>query len=90
MRLLLIEDDRKIALFVKTGLKEAGFIVDHADNGPDGQHHALTESYAAAIIDLMLPGIDGLSIIMRYIGSKEGGGLSFALTPAIMSLIAIG
>jgi two-component system OmpR family response regulator len=65
MRLLLIEDDKKIALFVKTGLKEAGFIVDHADNGPDGLHHALTESYDAAIIDLMLPGLDGLSIIME-------------------------
>ena len=55
MRLLLIEDDKKITLFVKTGLKEAGFVVDHADNGPDGLHHALTESYDAAIIDLMLP-----------------------------------
>lgn len=64
MRLLLIEDDKKIAFFVKTGLEEAGFIVDHADNGADGLHHALVESYAAAIIDLMLPGIDGLSIIM--------------------------
>jgi two-component system OmpR family response regulator len=63
MRLLFIEDDKKIALFITTGLKEAGFIVDHADNGPDGLHYALTESYEAAIIDLMLPGIDGLSII---------------------------
>lgn len=63
MRLLFIEDDKKIALFVKTGLKEAGFIVDHADNGQDGLHYALTESYEAAIIDLMLPGLDGLSII---------------------------
>jgi DNA-binding response OmpR family regulator len=64
MRLLLIEDDQKIALFVKTGLEEAGFIVDHADNGEDGLHYALVESYAAAIIDLMLPGVNGLSIIM--------------------------
>jgi len=64
MRLLLIEDDKKIALFVKTGLEEAGFIVDHADNGKDGLHYALVETYAVAIVDLMLPGIDGLSIIM--------------------------
>jgi two-component system OmpR family response regulator len=72
MRLLLIEDDKKIALFVKTGLEEAGFIVDYADNGEDGLHHALVESYAAAIIDLMLPEIDGLSIIiaMRNKGIK--------------------
>ncbi len=65
MRLLLIEDDRKIALFVKTGLEEAGFIVDHTADGRDGLHHALVETYAAAIIDLMLPGLDGLSIILE-------------------------
>ena len=44
-------------------MKEAGFIVEHADNGEDGLHFALTQSFEAAIIDLMLPGIDGLSII---------------------------
>lgn len=63
MRILLIEDDKKIALFVKTGLKEAGFAVDHAVDGEDGLHLALTEPYDAAIIDLMLPKIDGLTII---------------------------
>ncbi len=63
MRLLLIEDDKKIALFVITGLKEAGFVVDHAANGHDGLLRIMTETYDAAIIDLMLPGIDGLSII---------------------------
>ena len=65
MRLLLIEDDRKIALFVKTGLKEAGFVVDHADNGPDGLLFLETQTFDAAIIDLMLPGLDGLSIIKK-------------------------
>ncbi len=65
MRLLLIEDDRKIALFVKTGLREAGFAVDHADNGEDGLHLALTEPYDVAVIDLMLPHVDGLSIIRQ-------------------------
>lgn len=63
MRLVLIEDDRKIARFVKTGLQEAGFIVDHAVDGEDGLHYLVTETYDAAIIDLMLPGMDGLSII---------------------------
>jgi two-component system OmpR family response regulator len=63
MRLLLIEDDKKIALFVKTGLKEAGFAVDHVIDGEDGLHLALTESYDLAVIDLMLPSVDGLSII---------------------------
>ena len=77
MRLLLVEDDKKIAFFIKTGLKEAGFIVDHADNGEDGLHYALTESYEAAIIDLMLPGIDGLSIITEM--RNEG-----VITPVII------
>lgn len=65
VRILLIEDDKKIALFVKTGLKEAGFAVDHVVNGDDGLHLALTESYDVMVIDLMLPEIDGLTIIRR-------------------------
>jgi two-component system OmpR family response regulator len=63
MRLLVVEDDRKIASFVIKGLEQAGFAVDHADNGEDGLHLALTEPYDAAIIDLMLPRLDGLSLI---------------------------
>ena len=63
MRLLLVEDDKKIADFVCQGLKEAGFAVDHMTNGEDGLHMALNETYDAAIIDLMLPKIDGLSLI---------------------------
>ncbi len=52
MRLLLIEDDQKTALFVNTGLRESGFAADHAANGEDGLHLALTEPYDAAIYDL--------------------------------------
>lgn len=63
MRLLLVEDDKKIALFIKNGLKEEGFAVDHAKNGEEGLHLALNEPYDLAIIDLMLPGRDGLSLI---------------------------
>ncbi len=63
MRLLLVEDDAKIALFVKRGLKEAGFAVDHVDNGEDGLHFALTVPYDLAIVDIMLPKLDGLSMI---------------------------
>src|SRR5210317_606299 len=63
MRLLLIEDDQKIALFLKIGLKEAGFALDHVVDGEDGLHLALTEPYDVAIIDLMLPTVDGLTII---------------------------
>jgi DNA-binding response OmpR family regulator len=63
MRLLLIEDDRRIARFVKTGLREAGFVVDHTVVGEGGLHCLVTQSYDAAIVDLMLPGLDGLTII---------------------------
>jgi two-component system OmpR family response regulator len=65
MRILLIEDDAKIASFVVNGLKAAGFAVDHCSTGLDGLHLALTEPYDAAIVDLMLPELDGLSVIAK-------------------------
>src|SRR5262245_59191071 len=63
MRVLVVEDDTKIAEFVIQGLKQAGFAVDHGTNGEDGLLLALTEPYDAAVIDLMLPNLDGLSLI---------------------------
>jgi len=63
MRILLVEDDSKIASFIAKGFKAEGFAVDHAGDGEDGLHLALTEPYDAAIIDLMLPKLNGLSII---------------------------
>jgi two-component system OmpR family response regulator len=63
MRLLVVEDDPKIAAFVVKGLEQAGFAVDQAADGADGLHLALNEVYDAAIIDLMLPKLDGLSLI---------------------------
>ena len=63
MRLLIIEDDEKIVSFVSKGLKEAGFVVAHAGDGCIGLQMALAESYDAAIIDIMLPSMDGLAII---------------------------
>jgi DNA-binding response OmpR family regulator len=63
MRLLLVEDDKKTAAFIVKGLQRAGFAVDHATNGEDGLHLALTEPYEAAVIDLTLPKGDGLSVI---------------------------
>ena len=65
MRVLLVEDDLKIAAFVKKGLISAGFAVDHASEGENGLHMALTEPYDAAIIDIMLPKLDGLSLIEK-------------------------
>ena len=65
MRVLVVEDDSKIASFISKGLKEAGFAVDGAANGTDGLHFGLTENYDAAVIDIMLPGLDGLTLIER-------------------------
>ncbi len=63
MRILLVEDDSKIASFIVRGFKAEGFAVDHAADGESGLHLALTEPHDAAIIDLMLPELDGLSLI---------------------------
>jgi two-component system OmpR family response regulator len=65
MRVLLVEDDRKIASFIVKGLKAEGFAVDHAADGEDGLHLALGESYDIAVIDIMLPKFDGLRLIQK-------------------------
>ena len=65
MRILVVEDDRKIASFVSKGLKEAGFAVDVAYDGVDGLHLGENEPYDAAVVDIMLPGLDGISLIER-------------------------
>ncbi len=72
MRILLVEDDIKIASFITKGLKEAGFVVDHVADGETGLDLASSESYDAAIIDIMLPKLDGLALIdqLRSRGSK--------------------
>ena len=63
MRALLVEDDARIAEFVGRGLREAGFAVDRTADGEAGLEHALAEPYDVAIVDLMLPKRDGLSLI---------------------------
>jgi two-component system, OmpR family, response regulator len=63
MRILLIEDDAKIASFIEKGLKEAGFYVDSRGDGQAGLDLALSVPYDAAVVDLMLPKLDGLSVI---------------------------
>lgn len=65
MKILLIEDDQTMASFVIKGLKEAGFIVEHASNGLDGLDMALNNVYDVGIVDIMLPQLDGLSIIEK-------------------------
>ena len=63
MRLLLIEDDHKIASFIIKGFKAEGFAVDHAVDGLQGLDLGLTEPYDVIVVDLMLPKLDGLSVI---------------------------
>ena len=63
MKILVVEDEPKTGDYVKQGLSEAGFVVDLARNGLDGLHLALSEAYDLAILDVMLPGIDGWQIL---------------------------
>ncbi len=70
MRVLVAEDDSVIADFVAQGLREAGFVVDVAATGPDGLRKAVDGSYDAAVIDVMLPGLDGLALIEQLRAKK--------------------
>ncbi len=63
MKILVVEDESKTGTYLKQGLSEAGFVVDLAVNGFDGLHLATSESYDLAILDVMLPGIDGWQIL---------------------------
>ena len=70
MKLLFIEDDEKIARFVIKGLQYAGFSVDHAEDGEKGLHLALTGSYDALLVDIMLPKLNGLTLIEKLRNDK--------------------
>ncbi|MDZ8223493.1 MULTISPECIES: response regulator transcription factor [unclassified Nostoc] len=63
MNVLFVEDEAKIANFVRAGLKEQGFVVDYCDNGDEGYLRALENEYDAIVLDIMVPGKDGLSIL---------------------------
>jgi two-component system copper resistance phosphate regulon response regulator CusR len=63
MKILVVEDEPKTGIYLKQGLIEAGFVVDLVENGLDGLHLALTEAYDLAILDVMLPGIDGWQVL---------------------------
>ncbi len=63
MHILLIEDDIQAAGYLVKGLEECGHVVDHAADGEDGLHLALTGEYDVIVVDRMLPGRDGLSIV---------------------------
>ena len=71
MRILVVEDDKDVAGFVVRGLREAGHVVEHADNGRDGPFMAASEAFDAVILDRMLPGgIDGLKILETRVARR--------------------
>jgi two-component system OmpR family response regulator len=66
MRVLLVEDEPTLRAQLRTGLAEAGYVVDEADNGRDALHLGSTEAFDAAVLDLGLPMLDGLSVLKRW------------------------
>lgn len=76
MKLLLIEDEVKTVEYLKQGLSEQGYTVDYASDGLDGLHLAATGDYDAIVLDIMLPGLDGIGILKSLRPSSS--------TPVIM------
>ncbi len=82
MRILVVEDDREVGAYLKKGLTESGHVVALAEAGREGLELAATEAFDALVIDRMLPGLDGLSIVAALRAAKN-------LTP-ILVLSALG
>jgi len=70
MRILVVEDDNKIASFIVKGLKQAGYAVDRCADGEEGLVFAESTPYDAAVVDIMLPKLDGLSLVQRLRAKK--------------------
>jgi two-component system OmpR family response regulator len=70
MRILVVEDDNKIASFIVKGLKQAGYAVDRCADGEEGLLFAQSTTYDAAVVDIMLPKLDGLSLVQRLHAKK--------------------
>ena len=70
MKILVVEDEPKTGNYLKQGLTEAGFVIDLAKNGVDGLHLALTDAYDLAVLDVMLPGLDGWQVLQ---GIRKAG-----------------
>jgi two-component system OmpR family response regulator len=69
MRVLVVEDDLETADYIKSSLKAAGHLVDHCDNGKDGFLQALDNDYDVMVVDRMLPGLDGLTLVKSIRGA---------------------
>jgi len=66
MKILLVEDEVTLGEYIKKGLTEAGFLVDHKLNGLDGYHALMSETYNVIIMDVMLPDISGFELVKNY------------------------
>src|SRR6266511_3284191 len=66
-RILLVDDEQRVLRFVSRGLRAEGYVVESADNGADGLRMALTAAYDLIILDLLMPGLDGESVLRRII-----------------------
>jgi two-component system copper resistance phosphate regulon response regulator CusR len=71
IRILIIEDEAEIADFMVRGLREEGYVVEHAADGVDGGHRLQKESWDLVLLDWWLPGADGLTLLRRF--RQEGG-----------------
>jgi len=71
MHILFVEDEAKIANFVNAGLREHGFVVDYCDNGDEGYNRAIDNEYDAIVLDIMVPGKDGLAILKSLRRAKR-------------------
>lgn len=72
MRLLVIEDEQKVANFIRQGLEEEGYAVDHAADGASGLQMALEDLYDVIVLDVMLPKLDGLNVLQQLRQAKVG------------------
>ncbi|MDU2784235.1 MAG: response regulator [Enterobacter sp.] len=72
MKILIVEDEMKTGEYLSKGLTEAGFVVDHADNGLTGYHLAMTAEYDLLILDIMLPDVNGWDIVRMLRSAGKG------------------
>ncbi|WP_367110497.1 heavy metal response regulator transcription factor [uncultured Psychrobacter sp.] len=66
MKVLLVEDEVKLGEYIKKGLTEAGFIVDHHTTGLDGYHALMTDEFSVVLMDVMLPDVSGFELVRNY------------------------